>query len=111
MSYQMRRRPRWHAGAGAALVTSLAVVAGSMAATTAPASADGTTTTIAPAATTTVPAAATAQAGGLLLDQREFRPPDRRPGRSLDAAIKAVQELEFPGQRTAPRWSTASTPT
>ena len=36
MSYQMRRRPRWHAGAGAAFVTALAVLAGSLAASTGP---------------------------------------------------------------------------
>jgi hypothetical protein len=62
MSYQMRRRPRWYAGAGAGFVTALAVLTGSLAASSAPASADNTTTTD-PSATT-APSAGAPRARG-----------------------------------------------
>ena len=96
MSYQMRRRPRWHAGAGAAFVTTLAVLAGSLAASTGPAAADNTTTTTDPSATT-VPAAVADVAGGLnWVKQDSARLISDRLS-SLEATIKVVQGRSYLG--------------
>ncbi len=95
MSYQMQRRPRWYAGASAAFVTTLAVLAGSVAATSTPASADSTTTTD-PSATT-VPAAAADVAGGLnWVKQDSARLISDRLG-SLEGTIKVAQGRSYLG--------------
>ena len=93
MSYQMRRRPRWYAGAGAGFVTALAVLTGSLAASSAPASADNTTTTD-PSATT-VPAAAADVAGGLNWVKQDSAQLIAERVSSLDATIKTVQGRAF----------------
>ncbi|MGO9660681.1 MAG: discoidin domain-containing protein [Acidimicrobiales bacterium] len=97
MRYQMQRRRGWHAGAGAAFVTVLAVLAGSLAASTGPASADSTTTTD-PSATT-VPAAADVAGGGggLIWVKESSAHLIAERVSSLDAAIKAVQGRSYLG--------------
>jgi hypothetical protein len=95
MSYQMRRRPRWYAGASAAFVTTLAVLAGSLAATSAPASADNTTTTD-PSATT-VPAAAADVAGGLNWVKQDSARLISDRLTSLEGTIKVVQGRSYLG--------------
>jgi hypothetical protein len=92
----MRSRLGRNAGAGAAFVTTLAVLAGSLAATTSPASADNTTTT--DPSVTTLPAAATVPGGNGLIWVKEDSAHliAERVG-SLDAAIKAVEGRNFLG--------------
>ncbi len=97
MSYQMRRRPRWHAGAAAAFVTTLAVLAGSVAAGTAPASADNTTTTTDPSATTVPSAAADVAGGGLIWVKEDAAHQIAVRVTSLDAAMKQVEGRNFLG--------------